>query len=128
MVSTPGGLKWVGYQDLGGEPLDITKLERTLIDITVRPAYAGGVHSVLGVFKSAKNRTCISTLIATLKKLNHLYPYHQAIGFYMERAGYDRAGYKKLRSLGLKVDFYLAHDLGDAKYDSGWRLYYPKGL
>ena len=67
------------------EVLETTKLERTLIDIAVRPSYAGGVFEVLEVYKRAKNNASISVIITTLKKLNYLYPYHQIIGFYMER-------------------------------------------
>ncbi|MFQ5803877.1 MAG: hypothetical protein ACE5JQ_13355 [Candidatus Methylomirabilales bacterium] len=113
---------------LTGERLKVTRLERTLIDIAVRPGYAGGVLQVLEAFEAAKDRVRVSTLVATLKKLNYVYPYHQAVGFYMERAGYKETSYKKLRSFGLTLNFYLGHGLRDVKYDNGWRIYYPKGL
>lgn len=112
-----------------GENLNVTRLERTLIDITVRPAYSGGIFQVLEAFKNAKDRISVNTLIATLKKLNYLYPYHQAIGFYMDRAGFPENQYAKLLKLGLNFDFYLAHKLpNDKEYDVKWRLFYPKGF
>lgn len=111
-----------------GELLDVTKIERTLIDIVVRPIYAGGVHEVLSAFHEAKERISVNTVVATLKKLDYLYPYHQAIGFYMERAGFGDAQLDKLRSLGMKYDFYLANKLVNRIYDPKWRLYYPEGL
>lgn len=112
----------------GGERLPATKLERTLIDITVRPVYAGGVYKVLDAFRSAKDRMSVNTLVATLKRLEYIYPYHQALGFYMTRAGYEPERLALLRSLPLGLDFYLTHGIVDKDYDPEWRLYFPTGL
>ena len=111
-----------------GESIEVTRLERTLIDITVRPAYAGGIYQVLEAYKAAKERVSVNTLTATLKRLDYVYPYHQAIGFYMERAGYEEARTERLLKLGTSLDFYLAHGIKDREYDSKWRLFYPKGF
>ena len=111
-----------------GEELEVTKLERTLIDATVRPAYAGGVFQVLEAFRAARAQASVNTLIATLKKLNYAYPYHQAIGFYMEKTGYERERFMRLRKLGLEFDFYLAHGLKEKEYNQFWRLFVPKGF
>lgn len=111
-----------------GDSLPVTKVERTLIDIAVRPVYAGGPFEVLKAFAAAKPRVSVATLVATLKKLGHVYPYHQAIGFYMERAGYEAAHLDRMRALGLQFDFYLTHKMADAAYSTEWRLFHPKGM
>jgi hypothetical protein len=105
-----------------------TKLERTLIDIAVRPAYAGGVHQVLEAYQRAKGRASIATLLATLRRLDYVYPYHQVIGFYLQRAGFDPKQHERFKELGLQYDFYLTYDMRDREYDSGWRIFYPKGF
>ncbi|HUP63033.1 MAG TPA: hypothetical protein VNA69_21755 [Thermoanaerobaculia bacterium] len=111
-----------------GEKLAVTKLERTLIDSTVRPAYAGGVFHVLEAYTAAKSVLSVNVLLATLKRLEYAYPYHQAIGFYLQRAGYEENRWQRVKELGMKHDFYLAHGLHDPEYDPEWRLFYPKGL
>lgn len=123
-----GNLEVSEVPSLEGRPIRATKLERTLIDIVVRPAYAGGVFEVLAAYRAAKDRVSVSTLLATLQKLNFIYPYHQSIGFLMERAGYDQALLSKVESLGTQWDFYLDYGLKDAAYDRRWRLHYPQGL
>jgi hypothetical protein len=114
--------------DPQGGQVRVTNIERTLIDIAVRPVYAGGVFEVLQAYRAANERMSINVLVATLKKLDYMYPYHQAIGFYMSRAGYEEKRTEKLKKLGLRWDFYLTHNMKDREYDSTWRLFYPKGL
>lgn len=109
-----------------GEDLPATGLERTLIDITVRPTYAGGVRNVMRAFELAKGRLSGPKLLKTLLRLDHTYPYHQPLGFYLERAGYPAREVSPLRSKGFSFDFYASHGLKDPAYDRRWRLYYPR--
>lgn len=111
-----------------GAAFPATKLERTLIDVTVRPAYAGGVFEVLDAFRGARDRASVATLLATLRRLQYVYPYHQAIGFYMQRAGYPATALDRVAALGAEYDFYLAHQMPNPQYDRRWRVYYPNGL
>src|SRR6202521_1124432 len=68
-----------------GQEVDVTSIERTLIDIAVRPAYSGGVSHVLEAYKRARDRVSVSKLISLLDKFDYKYPYHQSIGFYLKR-------------------------------------------
>lgn len=63
-----------------------------------------------------------------LTSMNLAYPYHQVIGFYMERAGFAGDEIERFRRLGLKFDFYLAHAIIEKNFDQRWRVYFPKNL
>ncbi|PKL78143.1 MAG: hypothetical protein CVV27_03860 [Candidatus Melainabacteria bacterium HGW-Melainabacteria-1] len=111
------------------EAVRVSDLERTLIDIAVRPSYAGGIQQVLSAYERAKDLgVSVNRLAATLKRLNYIYPYHQAIGFYLERAGYSESQLALLERLDKEHDFYLDYELRDPDYSKRWRLYIPKGF
>lgn len=103
----------------------VTQLERTLIDIAVRPSYAGGVQAVLDAFKQALPRVSVGTLEKTLRELDYVYPYHQSIGFYLERAGATPEQTAPFRAFGLAHDFYLAHRMENPVRNADWRVYHP---
>jgi hypothetical protein len=46
-----------------GDIVDVTCLERTLIDVTVRPNYAGGVGEVIKAFTASRGRLSIKKLV-----------------------------------------------------------------
>lgn len=108
--------------------LRVTGIERTLIDIVVRPTYAGGVHEVLKAYRNAAAMVSVNRLTATLQKLSYTYPYHQAIGFYLDRAGYKPAQLDLLRRFPMDFDFYLTHQTKEKDYVKEWRLFVPKGF
>jgi hypothetical protein len=106
----------------------LTNLERTLIDIAVRPVYSGGVWEVLKAYEQSKDRVSVNRLAANLQSLNYLYPYHQAIGFYLERAGFKSSAVNLLRRFPMDFDFHLANEIKEKQYVKAWRLYVPKGF
>lgn len=110
------------------ESFPITNLERTLIDITVRPAYSGGIALVLDAFRRAKEIVSINKLVSLLGKLAYIYPYHQAIGFYLERAEYKASQIDLLSKFTTQFNFYLNYKMGETEFSKKWKLYYPKGF
>ena len=111
-----------------GAELRVTNIERTLIDIAVRPAYSGGIFEVFKAYDLAKDKVSINKLNAYLKKMEFIYPYNQVIGFYLDKAGYQENRTKLLQRENLKYDFYLTHEMKDVKYSKKWRLFYPKAI
>jgi predicted transcriptional regulator of viral defense system len=105
-----------------------TDLERTLIDIAVRPAYSGGVFEVLNAFEIAKENVDVNKLNTYLLELDYKYPYHQVIGFYMTKAGYADEKVRLFSNYLSKYDFYLTYNMSNKEYDSEWKIYYPKGF
>jgi predicted transcriptional regulator of viral defense system len=112
----------------GGDIVDATNIERTLIDIAVRPDYSGGVQEVLDAYRLARPAMSVDGLLTILKALKHIYPYHQAIGFYLQHAGYEKPIWERMKQFEFKYDFYLAHRMDDKVYNTEWRLFHPKGL
>jgi len=111
------------------ENIELTDIERTLVDIVVRPTYSGGIHEVLNAYRKAEKRVSVNKLSAMLQKLNYIYPYYQAIGFFLQRAGvYRESQVQLLKNFDFKYDFYITHKMGDTEYSKEWRLYYPKGF
>lgn len=116
----------IGVITMSSKP--VTSLERTLIDITVRPSYGGGVAEVLKAFINAKNAVDIDVLINLLDSINYIYPYYQSIGFYLEKAGYSDQQILKLKNREKYVDFYLDYAIENPIYSMEWRLFYPQML
>jgi predicted transcriptional regulator of viral defense system len=111
------------------ENIRVTDIERTLIDITVRPQYSGGVFEVLEIFKKAQGEASVNRIAAYLKKLNYIYPYHQAIGFYLEKAGYKDTAIKLIENkFTFENDFYLTYNIENKAYNERWRVYHPKNI
>jgi predicted transcriptional regulator of viral defense system len=112
-----------------GELLRVTNVERTLIDIARRPIYAGGIKEALSAYKTAKPLVSIEKLVSTLKAMDYVYPYHQSIGFYMEKSGaYDKTQIQLLKDLPKNFNFYLDYKMADPNYSEEWKLFYPKKL
>ncbi len=113
---------------INGKKVLISDIERTLIDIVVRPEYAGGVNEIIEAYRLAKDHCSINYLLSLLKKLDYTYPYHQAIGFYLERAGYKESLLKKVEKIPQEFDFYLQYKMVDKDYSKRWKLFFPKGI
>jgi len=110
------------------ESVRVTDPERTLIDATVRPAYSGGIAVVAKAFELAKESVSVNKLVSYLRKLRYVYPYHQAVGFYMDRAGYEEPLLQLLETFSVEYDFYLQHAMKSPVLNKRWRLYVPKGF
>lgn len=106
---------------------EYTDIERTLLDISVRPVYAGGVFEVLEAYKLAKGKVNVTKMADYLSQLNFIYPYHQVVGFYIEKAGYNENDIEFFKK-EMKFNFYLTYDIRNKEFSEKWKLYYPKGL
>ena len=124
-----GQLGVIDFESDLGRGLRVSNIERTLIDITVRPIYSGGVAEVAEAYESAHGRFSVNRLAAYLRQLSFTYPYHQAIGYYLERSGkYAPAQLDLLRQFPINFDFYLTYQMKQMDYVPEWRLFVPKGF
>lgn len=104
-----------------------TDITRTLIDVSIRPAYSGGVLEVLKAYRNIKGRLDVYKLKDYLLEMNFIYPYHQVIGFYLEKAGFS-SQMLKLFEEKINLNFYLTYNMKKPLFSSRWRLYYPRGM
>ncbi len=120
----------VQEMDFKNTRIRITNIERTLIDLAVNPHYCGGAYEVLSIYKNAKGSYSPQKMSEILKKLNYIYPFHQAIGFYMEKAGNDEKDLKYFEENEMKYKFYLEReiDFSKRKFSKRWNLFYPEYL
>lgn len=123
-----GNLGVEEIRDPNNSILRVTNLERTLIDIVVRPVYSGGVYEILEAYKKAKDKVSVNKLVSYLFKLNHIYPYHQAIGFYLEKAGYRENQISLVERMEKINSFYLDYRMKEPSYSTRWKLFHPKGM
>jgi len=105
-----------------------TSLERTLIDLAVRPAYSGGVLNVLQCYRSAKGKVRVSNMASMLNELDYVYPYHQSVGFYLQKSGHSADDVNSFREMPMKFDFYLDHGIKSPHYVREWRMNVPSEL
>ncbi|BAM05417.1 type IV toxin-antitoxin system AbiEi family antitoxin domain-containing protein [Phycisphaera mikurensis] len=121
--------------DLEGRAVElpVAGAERALIDATVRADYCGGVGEVLKAYELAgalEPGVSINRLAALLKKIGYRYPYHQSIGFYLERSGaFKPELIERFRSkFDFEFDFYLGYRMGKTEYVPRWKLHVPAGF
>lgn len=125
-----GKLGVVTIQPIGFSlPIKVTNLERTLIDIVVRPPYSGGVEEISKSFRSVSNNISINKLISYLVKIDYVYPYENSILFYSHRANYSENKInlinKYITEKNSNINFYLDYQMVDKTLDLKSRVYYP---
>jgi hypothetical protein len=107
----------------------LTSIERTLIDLTVRPVYGRGPVTILEIYKKAIPSFTPGNIFKLLDRLSYKYPYHQSIGFYLSLAGYkNQQELNKLKKMGMDYSFYLDYEMTDALYSDEWKVYFPRDL
>ncbi len=61
--------------------------------------------------------------------MDYVYPYRQAIGFYLEKAEvYDENEIQQLKDIPMNFDFYLDYKMKETEYSETWKISYPKDL
>lgn len=100
--------------------INVTNLERTLIDVTVRPTYSGGSSTILEAYKLASLLIDINRMELYLKKFDYIYPYEKSILLYIKYIGNSvlfenlyKAWYKRIDD---NLNFYLDYQIADSKF------------
>lgn len=112
-----------------GAKIRVTNIERTLIDIVVRPIYSGGISEVAKAYSNASGLVSVNKLAAYLRDIGYTYPYHQAVGYYLDRSRkYTDSQLSLIQQFEMKFDFMLDYQMKDKEFVEKWRLFVPKGF
>jgi predicted transcriptional regulator of viral defense system len=65
-----GDLGIINLEEPEGAQVRVTDMERTLVDIVIRPVYSGGVSNVLAAYRKARGKVSIGRLTEMLKALD----------------------------------------------------------
>ena len=101
----------VDFKTENGEKIRITDVDARSSMLSCAPSTPAASAKSQG--HSALLRTgSVKKLAEYLRKLNFTYPYHQAIGFYLEHAGnYKASQIKLMQRFPIEYDFYLNYQL-----------------
>ena len=111
-----------------GGKVQVTSVERTLIDIAVRPNLAGGVRQVLDAYRNGRrsalgwqNRRHSQTARLRL-------PVPSGNWLLLRSSRGFQKQTDRLRELGMEFKFYLTHGMREIEYNERWQLFHPKGM
>lgn len=105
-----------------------TDLERTLIDIAVRPDYSGGFFSISSAYKKAGQNIDVDKLYQYSESMDFIYPYQQLLGFYLNHfAGFNIDDLKLFSNRISHLDFYTTKNMLSFDNDLYWQINYPPG-
>lgn len=113
--------------------IQVTNVERTLLDATIRPRYSGGSLEVLEAYHTAKPFISIQKIADYLKKFDYIYPYEKSILFYLQNSNYSKneiAIFKDIvdRSPNKSINFYLDYQLTQKREDKQIGIFYPSAI
>lgn len=83
---------------------------------------------MLEAYVNARDIIDTNKLYNYLNQLNYIYPYHQLIGFYLEKANYEEKRYLMFYKNISSSKFYLTYNISNKQYDEKWKIYFPKGF
>lgn len=105
-----------------------TDLERTLIDIAVRPEYSGGFFSVSSAYRKAGRNIDVDKLFWYSERMDFIYPYQQLFGFYLNHfADFQISELSDFSEKISHLNFYTTKNMSEFDNDLYWQINYPPG-
>lgn len=110
--------------------VQVTNVERTLLDATIRPRYSGGSLEVIEAYNAAKPVLSVPKIAHYLEKFDYIYPYEKSILFYLKNTNYPKIDLAVLEDMLDKnphkeIKFYLDYQLVQKKEDKDIGIFYP---
>lgn len=110
--------------------VQVTNVERTLLDAAIRPRYSGGSLEVIEAYNAAKPVLSVPKIAHYLEKFHYIYPYEKSILFYLKNTNYPKIELAVLedmldKSPNKEIKFYLDYQLVQKKEDKDIGIFYP---
>jgi hypothetical protein len=86
------------------------------------------MKTIIDAFRKAAKRVSIQKTAELLEITDYSYPYQQALGFLLSRAGVSERRLEPLKRRISRFKFYLDYAMINPAYDPVWRIYYPADL
>ena len=117
----PKNTKEFGVIEING--IKVSSVSRALVEMVVNVQYFRNTKELISVFKKIKSNIDIDEVFDIVEKFDFIYPYHQSIGYILEKIGFKREKLYKFKECVSKLNFYTDKKQDNYKYIAYWKMY-----
>lgn len=102
----------------------VSSVHRAFVEMIIHVQYFKSFETVIEIFKPLKNRLDVKRIFKVLEIFDLIYPYHQLIGFSLEKVGFYKNDLDLFKKQVSDLKFYTQKSKIKYTFDSYWNIYY----